>query len=53
MNGPLILIKLPFGKCLLGRHKTNGKTEMDLTDIAYDTDKLIAAGVKFYHFPQI
>jgi hypothetical protein len=32
--------------------KANGKTEMDLRDIAYDTDKLIAAAVKCYQLPQ-
>jgi len=28
--------------------KVNGKTEMDLRDIAYDIDKLIAAALKYY-----
>jgi hypothetical protein len=32
--------------------KANGKTELDLRDIAYDTDKLITAAVKCHHLPQ-
>ena len=49
VNGSLFFFK----KCHLENVnwediKVNGKTEMDLRDIAYDIDKLIAAALKYY-----
>lgn len=48
----IYLVKELLGKRQLGRPNNNGNITMNLRNIASDVDKLMAAVLKLFHFPQ-